>query len=48
MYYSAMPRILYRYLAKEILAPFAIGLVIFTGILLLGRVLKIAEMIVSR
>ncbi len=47
MYYADMPLILYRYLAKEILAPFLLGLVVFTSTLLMGRMLKLAEMVVS-
>lgn len=42
-----MPFTLYRYLAKEILAPLLLGLVIFTSVLLMGRMLKLAEMVVS-
>ena len=42
-----MPSILYRYLAKEILAPFLLGFVVFTSVLLMGRMLKLAEMVVS-
>jgi lipopolysaccharide export system permease protein len=42
-----MPLTLYRYLAKEILSPFLLGLVVFTSVLLMGRMLKLAEMVVS-
>lgn len=43
-----MPLTLYRYLAKELLVPFMLGTVIFTGVLLMGRMLKIADMVVSK
>lgn len=43
-----MPLTLYRYLAKELLVPFLLGTVIFTGVLLMGRMLKIADMVVSK
>jgi len=48
MYDAAMPSTLYRYLAKEILPPFLLGLVVFTGLLLMGRMLKLADMVVSK
>jgi lipopolysaccharide export system permease protein len=48
MYYPPMPLTLYRYLAKELLIPFILGTVIFTGVLLMGRMLKIADMVVSK
>ena len=48
MYYPPMPLTLYRYLIKELLFPFMLGTVIFTGVLLMGRMLKIADMVVSK
>ncbi len=48
MYDAAMPPILYRYLAKEIFSPFLLGLFVFTGVLLMGRMLKLADMVVSK
>ncbi|MBP1727852.1 MAG: lptF [Deltaproteobacteria bacterium] len=48
LYDAAMPFILYRYLAKEILSPFLLGLFVFTGVLLMGRMLKLADMVVSK
>lgn len=48
MYDAAMPLILYRYLTKEILVPFLLGLAVFTGVLLMGRMLKLADMVVSK
>lgn len=48
MYDAAMYLILHRYLAKEIFFPFLFGLIIFTGALLTGRMLKIADMVVSK
>ena len=48
MYYPPMPLTLYRYLAKEVFSAFSLGLVIFTGVLLMGRMLKLADMVVSK
>lgn len=39
---------LYRYLAREILSAFFLGLIIFTGVLLMGRMLRLADMVVSK
>jgi lipopolysaccharide export system permease protein len=41
-------RILFRYLVSEILPPFFIGLLAFTFILLIGRMLKLIELVVTR
>ena len=41
-------RILFRYLISEILPPFFIGLLAFTFILLIGRMLKLIELVVTR
>jgi lipopolysaccharide export system permease protein len=41
-------RILSRYLISEILPPFFIGLLAFTFILLIGRMLKLVELVVTR
>jgi|OpeIllAssembly_1097287.scaffolds.fasta_scaffold01462_6 lipopolysaccharide export system permease protein len=48
LYYPLMPFTLYRYLAREVLSAFLLGLVIFTGVLLMGRMLKLADMVVSK
>jgi lipopolysaccharide export system permease protein len=48
LYDAAMPFILYRYLTKEIVSPFLLGLFVFTGVLLMGRMLKLADMVISR
>jgi len=48
MYYPRMPLTLYRYLAREVLAAFLLGMVVFTGVLLMGRMLKLADMVVSK
>lgn len=48
MYYPLMPSTLYRYLAREIVSVFFLGLFIFTGVLILGRMLKLADMVVSK
>ena len=41
-------RIIDRYILREIAVPFALGLVIFTLILLIARILKLIEMVVNR
>jgi lipopolysaccharide export system permease protein len=41
-------RILSRYLISEILPPFFVGLLAFTFILLIGRMLKLIELVVTR
>jgi len=48
MYYPLMPSTLYRYIAREILSVFLLGLFVFTGVLILGRMLKLADMVVSK
>jgi lipopolysaccharide export system permease protein len=48
MYDAPMLLTLYRYLAKEILSPLLLGLVTFTVVLLMGRMLKLADMVVSK
>lgn len=45
---AAMPSTLDRYIFREITVPFIIGMTAFTGALLMGRFLKIAEMVVSQ
>lgn len=41
-------RILFRYLVSEILPPFFVGLLAFTFILLVGRMVKLIELVVTR
>jgi lipopolysaccharide export system permease protein len=41
-------RTLNRYITREILVPFLLGLAVFTGILLIARILKLVELIVNR
>jgi lipopolysaccharide export system permease protein len=43
-----MGRILYRYTLREMLAPFVLGLGIFTFVLLLARLLRLIELVVNR
>ncbi|MFZ0052581.1 MAG: LPS export ABC transporter permease LptF [Desulfobaccales bacterium] len=43
-----MPLIIYRYLLLEILPPFGVGLLAFTAIVFLGRLMKITQMIVVK
>jgi len=48
MYDAPMPWTLYRYLTREIVSPLFLGLVTFTAVLLMGRMLKLADMVVSK
>jgi lipopolysaccharide export system permease protein len=41
-------RIIDRYLLREMLVPFALGLAVFTTILLIARILKLVELVVNR
>lgn len=41
-------KIIDRYIARELLVPFALGIAIFTFILLIARILKLVEMVVNR
>lgn len=43
-----MPQILYRYLILEILPPFGVSLLGFTAIVFLGRMMKVAHLIVVK
>ena len=43
-----MSRILHRYVFREILVPFGFGLSVFTGILLIARLLRLIELVVTR
>ena len=43
-----MGRILSRYIGREIIIPFVLGLVIFTFILFTARILKLVELVVNR
>lgn len=43
-----IPPILYRYIMKELITPFAVILFIFTGLLFLARSLKLVELIVNK
>ncbi len=43
-----MPTILDRYIFREITIPFVLGMAAFTGALLMGRFLKIADMVVAK
>ena len=45
---AAMKRILNRYIFREISTLFLLGIVIFTLILLMGRLIKLTELVVSR
>lgn len=49
MYHSEfMKKTLYAYIFKEIPPPFLVGMVTFTFVLLMGRFLKLAEMVVEK
>jgi len=41
-------RIINRYILREVLVPFGLGLAVFTLILLIARILKLVEMVVNR
>lgn len=43
-----MGKIIHRYVFREILTPFLLGLAVFTFILLLARLLKLIELVVNR
>ena len=43
-----VPSIIYRYLLLEIMAPFGAGLLAFTTIVFLGRMMKVTQMIVVK
>lgn len=47
-YHSSLVRIINRYILREILVPFGLGLAVFTLILLIARILKLVEMVVNR
>jgi lipopolysaccharide export system permease protein len=49
MYHApVMKTTLYRYLFREISVPFLLGMTIFTSVLLMGRLLKLADMVVAK
>lgn len=48
MYYPPMPFTLYRYIAREVISAFLLGLILFTGVLLMSKMLKLADMVVSK
>lgn len=48
LYYPGMPHTLYRHIIKEVFSTFVMGLLIFTGVLLMGRILKLADLVVSK
>jgi len=41
-------KILYRYIFTELLSPFALGLLVFTFILLMNRILKLMDLIINK
>jgi len=47
-YCRSVVKILDRYLVREMLVPFLLGLCIFTSILLIVRILKLVELVVNR
>ena len=48
LYFSKMRKIIHKYIIKEILGPFLIGIVIFTFILLVSNLIRLTEMIVAK
>jgi len=47
-YHSTLVRIINRYILREILVPFGLGLAVFTLIFVIARILKLVEMVVNR
>ena len=47
-YDSSAVRIVDRYILRELLVPFVLGIAIFTSILLIVRILKLVELVVNR
>ncbi|RNC67912.1 MAG: LPS export ABC transporter permease LptF [Desulfuromonadales bacterium] len=43
-----MPRIIHWYIFKETAVPFVLGMAVFTFVLLMGRLLKLAEMVFAK
>ena len=48
MYYRSVKRILSLYIIREISSLFLLGIVIFTMVLLMGRIINLSELVVSR
>lgn len=47
-HHPSMTRILFRYIFKETVVPFVLGMAVFTFVLLMGRLLKLAEMVFAK
>lgn len=45
---ASMTSILFRYIFKETAVPFVLGMAVFTFVLLMGRLLKLAEMVFAK
>lgn len=45
---ASMTRILFRYIFRETAVPFLLGMAVFTFVLLMGRLLKLAEMVFAK
>src|SRR5574340_988055 len=43
-----MKKTLHRYIFKEITVPFLLGMATFTSVLLMGRLLKLADLVVAK
>lgn len=48
LYFSKMRKIIHKYIIREILGPFLIGIVIFTFILIISNLVRLTEMIVAK
>ena len=48
IYYAEMHRTIHLYIVREITALFCLGLSVFTMILLLGRIIKLTDLVISR
>jgi len=46
--FSVMKKTLYYYLFMEITVPFFLGMAAFTSVLLMGRLLKLADLVVAK
>jgi lipopolysaccharide export system permease protein len=45
---GAMTKTLHRYIGREIIVPFLLGFAVFTFVLLMGRFIKLAEMVIAK
>jgi lipopolysaccharide export system permease protein len=48
MYHSAIMKTLHVYIFKEIIVPFMLGFAVFTFVLLMGRLINLAELVIAK